>query len=299
MPELPEVETVKMGLAPVMVGAVIKKVVLNRANLRFPFDPDFAARLKGGTITALTRRAKYIVVQVEQPNREEALIMHLGMSGRFRIEHPSNSTPVEDAFFHRPTPHEKHDHVVFHLSNGAQIIYNDARRFGFMDVVEAPLLASNKHLKNLGLEPLSNDMNAHALATCFKGVKAPLKAALLDQKHIAGLGNIYVCESLFRARLHPQSPASILADASGEPTPAASRLAPIIVKVLQEAVAAGGSTLRDFAHTDGSMGYFQHAFKVYDREGEPCVAPSCSGVVERITQSGRSTYFCASCQRIT
>jgi formamidopyrimidine-DNA glycosylase len=297
MPELPEVETVRMGLAPVMVGARFEKIILNRNNLRFSFDSKFQKRLEGGTITALTRRAKYIIVHVAHPQREEALIMHLGMSGRFRIEHPSHITPLDEAFFHQPTAYEKHDHVVFHLSKGAQVIYNDARRFGFMDVVEATRISENKHLKNLGLEPLSNDMNAHALATCFKGVKAPLKAALLDQKHIAGLGNIYVCEALFRAKLHPQAPASLLADPAGQPTPAAMRLAPIIVQVLQEAVAAGGSTLRDFAHADGSMGYFQHAFQVYDREGKPCMAPSCLGVVERFTQSGRSTYFCPKCQR--
>lgn len=300
MPELPEVETVRRGLAPAMVGQTIARVELRRANLRFDFPPHFAQMLKGSTIIAMERRAKYLLMSVQNADQNYCVIMHLGMSGRFRIEHPQADThEVQlDKNFHHPQPvYDKHDHVIFHMHNDTRIIYNDTRRFGFMDCAAACDIQTNAHIKHLGVEPLSNAMNAHMLARIYEKRSTSLKAALLDQRLIAGLGNIYVCEALFRAGLNPCDPASILADALGEPTDKAMILAPVIVDVLNEAIAAGGSTLRDFSHSNGDMGYFQHAFKVYDREGQKCLAPQCDAKIERFTQNGRSTYFCPSCQK--
>ncbi len=298
MPELPEVETVRRGLEPVMVGQTIVRLELRRANLRFPFPDFFADNITLSKINALERRAKYLLMSVHNhhQNKEYCVIMHLGMSGRFRVEH-AEDVLLETAFHHPQPIFGKHDHVIFHLSNGARIIYNDTRRFGFMDCVTSNAREANVHIKHLGIEPLSNVMNAHTLARLCVGRSTSLKAALLDQRLIAGLGNIYVCEALFRAQLSPTDPASMLADAQGEPTSAAIKLAPIIIDVLNEALAAGGSTLRDFSHADGDMGYFQHAFKVYDREEQQCVAPQCKGVIARFTQNGRSTYYCPSCQQ--
>jgi formamidopyrimidine-DNA glycosylase len=301
MPELPEVETVRRGLAPVMEGAMIACVDLRRNTLRYPFPENFKQRLEGASIRIVSRRAKYILVFAKQPDslKEEVLILHLGMSGRFKIIPSQNGNAATDfdaAFHHSQATYDIHDHVIFHLSSGVRIVYNDARRFGFMDLVAADDYENSPYLKRLGLEPLSNAMNADALAKLFYKRKTSLKAALLDQRFIAGLGNIYVCEALFRAHLHPNDPASILANEHSLPTSAAERLAPVIVDVLKEAVEAGGSTLRDFAHTDGAMGYFQHAFQVYDREGKPCVRDGCQSHIKRMTQNGRSTYFCALCQ---
>jgi formamidopyrimidine-DNA glycosylase len=293
MPELPEVETVRRGLEPVLVGARIERMQLRREGLRFAFPDRFAARLQGQRIDALSRRAKYLVASLSSG---EALIMHLGMTGRFIVE-PQGSPAHEPGEFHSEVRrHVAHDHVVFELGPRGRITYNDVRRFGFMDLVGETDLGSCRHFAGMGIEPLGNELSGEVLARLFAGKLAPLKAALLDQSLVAGLGNIYVCEALFRAGLHPELPASVIATASGRPRPKAHELATIIRDVLNEALVAGGSTLRDFAHADGSLGYFQHRFRVYDREGEPCVTPGCGGTVTRLVQSGRSTFLCAHCQ---
>ncbi|MDK9696144.1 MAG: bifunctional DNA-formamidopyrimidine glycosylase/DNA-(apurinic or apyrimidinic site) lyase [Siculibacillus sp.] len=298
MPELPEVETVRRGLAPVMEGARIVRVEQRRANLRTPFPTRFAERLEGATVTALSRRAKYLLVDL---STDEVLIAHLGMSGSFRIRLPeTGTTPGE---FHIPRDRSAaHDHVVLHLEGpgapaGTTVTYNDPRRFGFMDLVAREGLAAHASLSGLGIEPLGNELSAEHLASLFRDKVAPLKAALLDQRLVAGLGNIYVCEALWRAGLAPTFPAGGTVTATGRPSSKLAALAGAIREVLEEAVAAGGSSLRDHRRTDGELGYFQHNFAVYDREGEPCARPGCVGVVDRIVQSGRSTFFCPSCQR--
>jgi formamidopyrimidine-DNA glycosylase len=292
MPELPEVETVRRGLERVMLGARVDKVELRRADIRFPFPPRFAMRLAGRRILAVNRRAKYLLFELDS---DETLIAHLGMSGSFRIEQASTSVP--GAFHRERSKDPRHDHVVLHLDNGASITYNDPRRFGFMDLAASAALEKHPRLSGLGAEPLSPEFDAAGVAKLFAGLRAPLKAALLDQKRIAGLGNIYVCEALFRARLVPTRPASVLANARGAPTRAAAALSAAIRDVLEEAIEAGGSTLRDHRQTDGELGYFQHAFRVYDREGLPCVRARCRGTVARIIGSGRSTFFCPVCQK--
>jgi formamidopyrimidine-DNA glycosylase len=294
MPELPEVETVRRGLEPAMVGARLSRVEQRRADLRFPFPERFAERLTGVAVQSLARRAKYLVAHLSSG---EALVMHLGMTGRFLVEAGGESL-VPGEFHRDPGGGSAHDHVVFHFDHGGRITYNDVRRFGYMDLVPAADLASCRHFAGMGIEPLGNELSGETIARLFKGKSAPLKAALLDQRLIAGLGNIYVCEALFRARLHPQAPAGSLATPTGKPRPKAHELAAIIREVLVEAVEAGGSTLRDFAHADGSLGYFQHAFRVYDREDLACVAESCGGTVTRIVQSGRSTFYCPVCQKL-
>lgn len=291
MPELPEVETVCRGLAPVMVGASILRVEQRRAGLRFPFPNDFSRRLAGRKVLSLSRRAKYILVHLDCGT---ALIIHLGMTGRFIVELKDSFTP--GLFHHDSSRHEAHDHVVFHLDNGARLTYNDVRRFGFMDLVAADRLEQNRHFKHMGLEPLGNAFNAVALSQMFYDKKTPLKVALLDQRLISGLGNIYVCEALHRAQLSPLRQAGSIATTKGGPSQAAQRLTDEIRKVLEEAIIAGGSTLRDFAATDGSLGYFQHQFKAYGQAGEPCTSEGCGGAIERIAQSGRSTFYCATCQ---
>jgi formamidopyrimidine-DNA glycosylase len=294
MPELPEVETVCRGLAPVLEGAAIARLTLNRKDLRFPFPPRFKARLEGKRITSLARRAKYLIASLDSG---ESLIMHLGMSGRFLIVRAENDLRTTTADFqHEAGRLLQHDHVVIETEAGDRIIYNDTRRFGFMDLADSAGLAQSRHFKAMGIEPLGNELSGETLARLFADKRTPLKAALLDQRLIAGLGNIYVCEALFRAKLHPEAPAGSLAGIDGAATDAATRLAAIIRDVLIEAVEAGGSTLRDFAHADGSLGYFQHRFRVYGREGEACAAQGCAGTVTRIVQSGRSTFFCPICQ---
>jgi len=292
MPELPEVETVRRGLEPAMVGARIAKVELRRGDIRFPFPPRFRERLAGQRIAALARRAKYLLFQLDGG---ETLIAHLGMSGSFRIDAAATTTP--GAFHRERSKDPKHDHVALHLDNGSIVTYNDPRRFGFMDLIRSEALETHPRLSGLGDEPLAPQFDASRLAKLFAGSRAPLKAALLDQKRIAGLGNIYVCEALFRARLSPFRPAGILADARGVPTRAAAALAKAIRAVLEEAIEAGGSTLRDHRRADGELGYFQHAFVVYDREGSPCPRPRCRGTIARIAQSGRSTFWCPVCQK--
>jgi formamidopyrimidine-DNA glycosylase len=294
MPELPEVETVRRGLEPTMLGATFSHVDQRRANLRFPFPARFAERLTGRTVTALGRRAKYLLVDLDDG---EVLIMHLGMTGRFLIEPVAESGLQAVGDFHYAAGGlTTHDHVVFNLTSGARVIYNDARRFGYMDLIPRKELETSRHFAKMGIEPLGNALSGDTLAALFDAKSTSLKAALLDQSMIAGLGNIYVSEALFRAGLHPASSAGSIATTSGQPKPVAHLLAQSIRDVLSEAVEAGGSTLRDFAHADGSLGYFQHAFRVYGREGAACVKPDCSGHVLRITQSGRSTFFCGKCQ---
>ncbi|MCJ2082107.1 bifunctional DNA-formamidopyrimidine glycosylase/DNA-(apurinic or apyrimidinic site) lyase [Methylobacterium sp. J-090] len=294
MPELPEVETVRRGLIPAMVGARFAHVTLRRSNLRFPFPERFAERLADRTVTALERRAKYLVASLDSG---ESLILHLGMSGRFDVAMPDgrNLSPG-DFYLDGALGTPKHDHVVMAMSNGATVTYNDARRFGFMDLVATTELATCRHFAAMGLEPLSEALTPEAVARLFRHKITPLKAALLDQRLIAGLGNIYVCEALHRAGLHPEMPAGRLAGGDGSPTPKARLLAEVIPQILNEAVAAGGSTLRNYVHTDGSAGAFQHAFRVYDRLGESCRTEGCTGCISRIVQSGRSTFYCATCQ---
>ncbi|HYI91724.1 MAG TPA: bifunctional DNA-formamidopyrimidine glycosylase/DNA-(apurinic or apyrimidinic site) lyase [Beijerinckiaceae bacterium] len=293
MPELPEVETVRRGLEPAMVGARIEAVEQRRPDLRFPLPERFTERLQGQIVTALGRRAKYLLADLSSG---EVLIMHLGMTGRFLVKQ-NGAVFAPGEFYAEAGGERAHDHVVFRLSNGASIIYNDARRFGFMDLAGRNALGDNRHFKALGIEPLGDELSGEAIARLFRGRKAPLKAALMDQRLIAGLGNIYVCEALFRAGLHPEAPAGVLATPTGRPRAKAHCLAEAIRDVLTEAVEAGGSTLRDYARTDGSLGYFQHAFRVYDREGNICVKPGCGNHVRRLVQAGRSTFFCPSCQK--
>ncbi len=293
MPELPEVETVRRGLQPVMEGKQILGVRLNRANLRFAFPNGFADSLTGRVITAMGRRAKYLMVDLDDGN---LLVMHLGMTGRFIIEMPQ-ATQIPGEFIQSVNRLPAHDHVVFDMEGGVRITYNDVRRFGFMTLFPRSQLDSHPLTKDIGIEPLGNALTPEKLAELFAGKAAPLKAALLDQKLIAGLGNIYVCEALFRAGLSPRRAAGSIVKTNGSPTARAGKLTTEIRLVLQEAIEAGGSTLRDFAHADGSLGYFQHRFKVYDREGELCPNTACCGVVERIAQAGRSTFWCAKCQK--
>jgi formamidopyrimidine-DNA glycosylase len=293
MPELPEVETVRRGLAPVMEGATFAKVDQRRPDLRFPFPKDFAKRLKGRKVEHLGRRAKYLLAQLDDG---EVLAMHLGMSGRFVIE-KGKETIVPGEFVHEAPSGAKHEHVVFTMSNGAVIRYSDARRFGYMTLIDPGGLEAHPLFKGLGAEPLSAEMTPAYLAARAKGRAQSLKAFLLDQRVIAGLGNIYVCEALYRARLSPFRPASVLATRTGRPSGAAVRLAEAIRAVLNDAIAAGGSSLRDYRQADGSLGYFQHTFCVYGREGEPCLRKGCGGTVKRVVQNGRSTFYCPRCQK--
>jgi len=297
MPELPEVETVRRGLAPVFEGARIAGVRQNRPDLRFPFPPGFVERLTGRVVTSLARRSKYLLADTDAG---DVLVMHLGMSGSFRVEDAAEAhTP--GSFAHERSKDPKHDHVVFDMrapsGDRSLIIYNDPRRFGFMTLVPRPDLPAHPLFARMGLEPLGNDLNGEKIAELFAGKKAPLKAALLDQKLIAGLGNIYVCEALWRAGLSPRRQAGTLATSTGKPAKKAHLLAQTIRETLEDAIKAGGSSLRDHAQTDGTLGYFQHSFAVYDREGEKCRKPGCAGTVARIVQSNRSTFFCGSCQR--
>lgn len=293
MPELPEVETVRRGLAPVMEGAQIIAVKQNRPDLRFPFPDRFAARLKGVRVDALARRAKYLAAHLSSG---DTLIMHLGMTGSFRIEQDEQAG-IPGRFHYVRSKDHTHDHVIFHFNNAMRVTYNDPRRFGFMVMTEGAPFDAHPLIAHLGVEPLGNGLSAAYLNEAFKGRTSNLKAALMDQRIIAGLGNIYVCEALFRAGLSPRRKAGTLSRAKGAPSERLELLCATIRTVLDEALQAGGSTLRDYMHTDGSLGYFQHRFAVYDREGEPCATPGCTRTVSRIVQQGRSTFFCPSCQR--
>jgi formamidopyrimidine-DNA glycosylase len=293
MPELPEVETVRRGLQPVMEGARIVKAEARRGDLRRPLPKDFVKRLEGRSVTGLGRRAKYLLADLSSG---EVLMMHLGMSGSFRVtQENSEKTPGD---FHHPRAEDRaHDHIVFHMSSGARIAFNDPRRFGLMLLVPRTELADHPLMKAIGPEPLGNAFDAAMLAAACRGKKTSLKAALSDQKVVAGLGNIYVCEALHRARLSPKRRASTIATRTGAPTARAEVLVGAIKAVLQDAIKAGGSSLRDHRQTDGELGYFQHHFRVYDREGARCVTPGCKGTVKRIVQTGRSTFFCPVCQK--
>lgn len=297
MPELPEVETVMRGLESVLTGQRIRKVRLARGDLRFPFPPDFAKRIEGRIVLRLKRRAKYILAFLDGG---EVLILHLGMSGRFTvIDTKGRMTGLGEFYDETAGPDEgsgPHDHVVFTREDGLRVIYTDPRRFGLMDLVGEPGLEGHKLLAGIGVEPLGNEFDATYIAQAFRGKKAPLKAALLDQRLIAGLGNIYVCEALHRARLSPRRKAGSLVKKSGY-DPRLEELVRHIRAVLLEAIAAGGSTLRDFIHPEGQKGSFQQVFVVYDREGEKCRRRSCGGTIKRIVQSGRSTFYCPKCQK--
>jgi len=275
VPELPEVETVCRGLAMKLAGKVLSKVEQRRPDLRFPLPREFAARLTGRRILAIRRRAKYMIWELDDGN---AVLAHLGMSGRMLIGEG------------RPAALETHDHLVFETEDGWCLRFNDARRFGMMDLWPLADLAGHKLLKGMGPEPLGNEFNGPMLAAALKGKKTPIKAALLDQKVVAGLGNIYVSEALFRAGI---SPKRLAKSVQGE---RAEKLAAAVKAVLTDAIAAGGSSLRDYVQADGELGYFQHQWRVYEREGQKCWRCTCdveeTGGVKRITQSGRSTYFC-------
>lgn len=297
MPELPEVETVRRGLAPVLENAVFLRVRQRRAALRFPFPANFARRLKGRRVTQLTQRAKYLLAHLDNG---EVLAMHLGMSGRFIISAKGEERVADnDATAKLALPagdDTRHDHVVFEMSNGAIIRYNDARRFGLMTLIPADRLAEHPLFIKLGVEPLGDELTPEWLAARACQRRQSLKAFLLDQHVVAGIGNIYACEALYRARLAPQKPASVLTNGKGAPTAAAGRLVKAIKSVLAEAIAAGGSSLRDYRKADGSLGYFQHSFAVYGREGQVCQRQGCGGIVERMVQNGRSTSYCPRCQ---
>ncbi len=283
MPELPEVETIRRGLLPVMEGRIIARALVRRPDLRWPFPASMAERLTGQRVTTLRRRSKYILADLAS---EETLIIHLGMSGRILI----SGEPLSD-FHHDHPPPEKHDHVIFDIANGARVTFNDARRFGAMDLAETDQLEHHRLLKVLGPEPLGNAFSEDYLAAALAGRRMPMKAALLDQKIVAGLGNIYVCEALNRARISPRRRGENMSPAHIE------RLVPVIRDVLQEAIQAGGSSLRDYRQADGELGYFQHSFRAYDRAGKACQTADCKGEIERIVQSGRSTFYCPCCQR--
>jgi len=293
MPELPEVETVRRGLQPVMEGAKILGAEARRKDLRFPFQKDFVARLTGQTVTGLGRRAKYLLADLASG---DVLLMHLGMSGSFRIQ-KIEQTHTTGVFHHPRGKNGAHDHVVFHMSSGADVIFNDPRRFGYMKIIPRASLEAEPLLKGLGPEPLGNAFDARLLAQSCAGKNTSLKAALLDQRVVAGLGNIYVCEALYRAHLSPRRRASTLAEKKGAPTDHAKRLIDAIHAVLNQAIEAGGSSLRDHRQTSGELGYFQHSFRVYDREGESCGTVGCGGIIRRFTQNGRSTFWCPKCQK--
>jgi formamidopyrimidine-DNA glycosylase len=292
MPELPEVETVRRGLEPVLVGRTITAVRLARHDLRFALPKDFIARLEGRRVVDLTRRAKYLIAELDSGDR---LLMHLGMTGRFTVVVPDGRAVTLGELYYQPAAPATHDHVIFEIEDGHRIVYNDARRFGIMDIIVAGT-ATHPLLRHLGVEPLEDGFDAWHLHRAFLDKRAPLKAALLDQRIIAGLGNIYVCEALYRARVSPLRLAGTLAR-RGKPEARIERLVTAIRSVLAEAIAAGGSTLRDYARTDGSAGAFQTTFEVYDREGRNCMRPGCAGRIRRTVQSGRSTFWCPVCQR--
>ncbi|HEY3778402.1 MAG TPA: bifunctional DNA-formamidopyrimidine glycosylase/DNA-(apurinic or apyrimidinic site) lyase [Rhizomicrobium sp.] len=291
MPELPEVETVRMGLAPVLERHRFTKVVTRRGDLRVPFPPRFAERLTGRRVDRLVRRAKYLLAELDGG---ETLVIHLGMSGRIGVYAKGGEHRLGN-YVYEPPPASAgrgpHDHVVMETDAPAEIVFTDHRRFGLMLLIETAALADHPRFKGLGVEPLSKEFTADYLAGALKGRRTPIKSALLDQRTIAGLGNIYVCEALFHAGVSPKRLASKI------DRPRAEKLVHEIRQVLRAAIRAGGSSLRDYAKTDGALGEFQHRFSVYDREGAPCPRKGCTDKVRRIVQSGRSTFYCPACQR--
>jgi formamidopyrimidine-DNA glycosylase len=285
MPELPEVETVRRGLEPILVGNEFARVEQRRPDLRFPLPQRFGERLSGRRVEALDRRAKYLLARLDDG---EVLVMHLGMTGRFSIAHANGAPRAR-------TP--KHEHIVFHLGDGTRVRYSDARRFGYMDLIPTKTLEQHALFKGLGVEPLSEALTPEWFAMRLKGKATSIKAALVDQKLIAGLGNIYACEALYRAGISPLRLAGSLATKSGKPTKKIEALVASVKAVLEGAIKAGGSSLRDYKRADGRLGRFQHRFKVYGREGKPCPRKGCGGTGRRIVQGGRSTFYCPSCQR--
>jgi formamidopyrimidine-DNA glycosylase len=283
MPELPEVETVRRGLQPAMEGQVVVAAEIRRADLRWPFPARMPQRLVGQRVERLRRRSKYILADL---GSGETLIIHLGMSGRMLV-----SGLAPGSFHHDHPALQKHDHVVLDMENGARITFNDARRFGAMDLCATPQVAAHRLLANLGPEPLGNGFNEDYLLERLQGRKTPIKTALLDQRIVAGLGNIYVCEVLHRTGISPKRKAGDLS------VRRVRSLVPAIRAVLGDAIAAGGSSLRDHRQTSGELGYFQHSFRVYGREDQPCPTADCLGIITRITQSGRSSFYCPKCQR--
>ncbi|WP_010141586.1 bifunctional DNA-formamidopyrimidine glycosylase/DNA-(apurinic or apyrimidinic site) lyase [Oceanicola sp. S124] len=283
MPELPEVETVMRGLAPAMEGTVIRAAAVNRPDLRWPFPERMAERLAGRRVLQLRRRSKYILADLDSG---ESLLIHLGMSGRMTV----SGDPL-GRFVHEHGAAQKHDHVVFDMENGARITFNDPRRFGAMDLLPTLTAESHPLLAALGPEPLGNQFDGAYLADRLKARRSPIKTALLDQHVVAGLGNIYVCETLYRARISPARRCDRIA------TTRLAALVPIIRQVLLDAIEAGGSSLKDFRQADGELGYFQHSFDVYGREGAPCRTEGCAGSIRRLVQSGRSSFYCPQCQR--
>ena len=290
MPELPEVETVRRGLEPALSGARLSRVEARRPDLRFPLPDGFVQRLTGATILRLERRAKYLLAPLD---RDETLVMHLGMTGRFEIDAALGGGVAERPgdFLYAAPPDPKHAHVVFETEAGCRVTYYDPRRFGFMDLIRTETLAEHPWFKGMGPEPLGPDFDGGLLARAFKDRKQGAKTLLLDQRVVAGLGNIYVCEALNRARISPFKPAGKIARAKLD------LLAGIVREVLSEAIAVGGSTLRDFSGADGALGYFQHRFRAYGREGQACLNEGCGGVIARKVQAGRSTFYCPVCQK--
>jgi formamidopyrimidine-DNA glycosylase len=288
MPELPEVETVRRGLEPALHGARLTRVEARRPDLRFALPDGFVQRLTGAKVTALRRRAKYLLLDLD---RGDTLVSHLGMTGRFEITGGDAIAPLRPGdFVHAQPADPKHAHIVFDTDAGRRVTYFDPRRFGYMDLIETQALERHPWFADLGPEPLGEAFTAAHLGRVLAGRRPSIKALLLDQRTVAGLGNIYVCEALWRARISPLTPAGALKPAR------LKRLAADIRAVLEEAIEAGGSTLRDYAAADGALGYFQHSFAVYGREGEGCARPGCDGVIERAVQSGRSSFHCAVCQ---
>ena len=289
MPELPEVETVRRGLEPAMVGKKIRHADIRRPDLRWPFPENMSDRLTGATVLRLRRRSKYILCDLDT---SETLLIHLGMSGRMTILPRSNAkTDILGNFHHlHPSP-AKHDHVVLDMDDGTRISFNDARRFGSMDLITTNVLDNHKLIAHLGPEPLGNGFNGLYLFEKLAGKTAPIKSALLDQHLVSGLGNIYVCESLWRAGISPKRLSGKVSRAK------INNLVPIIRDVLSEAISAGGSSLKDHRQTNGDLGYFQHTFAVYGREGGACKALNCKNLIKKIVQAGRSTFFCDNCQK--
>jgi formamidopyrimidine-DNA glycosylase len=285
MPELPEVETVRRGLAPALVGKRISKAKTRRADLRFPFPKRFAARLSGRRVDALDRRAKYLLAHLDDGY---VWITHLGMTGRWSI---LGAKRQPGDFYYAEPPDPTHTHVVIETEEGARLEFNDPRRFGYMDLIKESELDAHPFFKAMGPEPLGNHFSSPYLKQAFAGKKAPVKAAVLDQRVVAGLGNIYVVEALHRAGIAPTKPAGRIS------TQRLEKLYHAIRAVLEEAIEAGGSTLSDYAAVDGAQGGFQHRFSVYDREGETCPTKDCGGTIVRAVHSGRSTFWCPRCQR--
>ena len=289
MPELPEVETVLSGLEPVMVDQKIRNAEIRRPDLRWPFPENMSERLTGKTVLRLHRRSKYILCDLDS---DETLLIHLGMSGRMTISHAGKkSEDLLGNFQYKPPTPAKHDHVILDMQAGTRISFNDARRFGAMDLIDAKNLFDHKLIKSLGPEPLGNEFNTPYLHSKLKGKAAPIKSSLLDQRIVSGLGNIYVCESLWRAGINPKRLSGKVSRKKIDV------LVPIIRDVLREAISAGGSSLKDHRQANGDLGYFQHSFAVYGREGKKCNSVNCPELVKRIVQSGRSSFYCAKCQK--